>query len=346
MACIVNDTDAYQMNQRLIIDRIPVVIFLAFLFFIGTVGNAHVLAIFRKLPDKQSTYPLFIKVLAIVDLATCVLQIPMEIFDIVSPYSRAILKVCKVFRFKQTLLLSLSVLILVLIAYERFNRICRPLKDQMAISKAKCLIGAVVLVSVVQSIPAAFLYGNNTIKIEKNLTKTVCFIADEFMGSTFLLVTYGILCFEFVASACCIVLSYSFNKKTILAKRKNLLKRDLHVTDQTVLQISDEKNYIAGRKTIYPSQSYLSTMKTTKTLLLVSGLFVIVFMPFVVLTACIGSHPSFKDNMDADELTLYHIGIRLILINNVANPFIYGFTDNRFKRNLHACYRSCDWFLC
>ncbi|CAC5380236.1 unnamed protein product [Mytilus coruscus] len=319
--------------------RIPVVIFVALLVIVGIIGNLHVLILFRNISDKNSTYPLFVKILAVVDLVTCLVHMPLEIVDLMAPYSWFITKGCRVFRYNQIVLLTISIAVLVLIAVERYNRICRPLTPQMTTSKAKWISSYAIIASIIFSIPMLMLNGNHMIQFDNNVTGVDCFISDKYRDSPFLLATYAMLCFGFVMSAAIIIIAYALIIRTILKRRNSVMRFDSdRITSSTVS--SEMKSNSSLRLSNIPS-SFKGSMKSTKTLLIISLLFVIVFLPFVILTAYISSKPSFKTNMSDHEQILYHFGIRLILINNVANPFIYGFTDNRFKRNLKILYGSC-----
>ena len=110
------------------------------------------------------------------------------------------------------------------------------------------------------------------------------------------------------------------------------------------IENNDARKYIEPKNKIPACQdqhthAYLATLKTTYTLLLITFLFILLFLPFVILIACISSIRSFKEHMNDIELILYQISVRLILINNVARPFVYGLTDERFRQKLNSCYK-------
>lgn len=332
-------------TEKAIHQRLPVVIFIGVVMIIGVIGNVHVLLIFWKIDDKPSIYSIFVKALAFSDLATCVVHIPMEITDLMLPYTYIIVNGCKIFRYNQSFLLLVSVLLLALISYERYNRVCRIHKQQLNPTKAKRIICLVVAMSLIFTFPVYFINGHHIILLPGNVTGVMCFIADEYVGSTFLYFTYAILLLCFAVSALFITVSYIFILKFLLKKRKVVMKYcnniDSRRNSSQVIDFNEPIKFSCSEVVTKPcviGHERLRTVKTTKTLIIITGLFIIVFLPFVVLSACISSDPTFKDNMNTIEMTIYQIAIRLILINNVANPFVYGFTDKRFKQKLKLCY--------
>ncbi|CAC5380235.1 unnamed protein product [Mytilus coruscus] len=342
-----NMTNILQFEtEKAINQRLPVVVFIASVMIVGVIGNVHVLFIFWKLDKKPSIYSIFVKALAFVDLATCVVHIPMEITDLMLPYTYIIVNGCKIFRYNQSFLLLVSVILLALISYERYNRVCRIHKQQLNPTRAKRIIFLVVAMSIIFAFPVYFVNGHHIILLPGNVTGVMCFIADEYVGSTFLYFTYAILLLCFAVSASFIIVSYIFILKFLLKKRKVVMKYsgnniDRRRNSSQAIEFNEPIEFFCTEVVTKPGligHERLRTVKTTKTLIIITGLFIIVFLPFVVLSACISSNPSFKDNMNAIEMTIYQIAIRLILINNVANPFVYAFTDERFKQKLKLCY--------
>jgi hypothetical protein len=65
------------------------------------------------------------------------------------------------------------------------------------------------------------------------------------------------------------------------------------------------------------------------------------FAPYLILNVVNSLDKEFKENLSNLQLTFYQIGVRLLLINNVSNPFVYGFTDERFKNGMKRAY--CRW---
>lgn len=171
-----NVTDSIELRTaKAIHQRLPVVTFITILMVVGTVGNLHVLIIFSKIKDKKSTYPLFVKILAIVDLLTCLVHMPLEITDLLIPYTYGAVNGCKLMQYNQVALLSVSLSVLVLIANERYNRICRPYHSQMTSRRAGCYIVVGVTIAVLIALPMYFVNGHHVVYFPHNITGKMCF---------------------------------------------------------------------------------------------------------------------------------------------------------------------------
>lgn len=72
----------------------------------------------------------------------------------------------------------------------------------------------------------------------------------------------------------------------------------------------------------------------------ITVILMLVYAPYIVICLVKAYNTSFKDNLNGFHWTLYQIGIRLHMISNVANPFIYGFTDIGFRMACRTIYRK------
>ena len=130
----------------------PVVIFISFFMFVGIVGNSLTLYIylFRM---KSSTLQIFLVHLGFVDMIGCCLSVPLSMIYLILPYMYPSDFLCKL----QVLILyytcTASSFSLLVIAVERFNRVCRPLARQISTFNSKRIVVGVSLVSLLISIP-------------------------------------------------------------------------------------------------------------------------------------------------------------------------------------------------
>lgn len=166
-----------------------------------------------------------------------------------------------------------------------------------------------------------------------------------------MLFSLAILLLGFIASATYIIISYTFIIFTVLKCRQKVMKKDVglnqYISRDNVERQPGTTNYGKifyighAKNQEIQEHAYLAILKTTKTLLIITVLFTAVFMPFIILSSFIGNRLALKENKNNIELSVYQIAIRLVLINNVANPFIYAFNDVRFKKKLKLYYKSC-----
>ena len=147
--------------------RLPCIIYIGTVCFIGVLGNIHVIVAFSKPDIKPSTYTVFVKVLAVIDFTTCCIQMPLEIYDLTNAYTFYSEVGCTLFRFFNQVFTFSSDLTLLLIAFERYRRVCKPLKRQMSIytSKLLCVLG--IILSVIIAIPMYIIGVSNKFILNK-----------------------------------------------------------------------------------------------------------------------------------------------------------------------------------
>ncbi|KAL4218177.1 hypothetical protein ACF0H5_022913 [Mactra antiquata] len=80
--------------------------------------------------------------------------------------------------------------------------------------------------------------------------------------------------------------------------------------------------------------------KITRIMLTVTLVFVLSYTPTLVVTIWTVVQPEFWDLLDSNQTILCEFFLRLYLINNICNPFIYGFWDKRFKHEIVYIIRN------
>ncbi|XP_060064365.1 cholecystokinin receptor type A-like [Ylistrum balloti] len=185
--------DLYELNMYEALRRLPVVLFIGVLAFAGIIGNLHVLYIYCTF-FKPSTYRVFVLLLSIIDLLCCLVSMPFEMIDEIFPFSYSEIISCKIFRFINTAIAVASAFTLVLIASERYRRICRPYDTQMSETTAIYSSLGVVVAALVFTFPALYVYGRKTLPdlpvpgynvSVYNVTGFECTWGDHMEGSVF-----------------------------------------------------------------------------------------------------------------------------------------------------------------
>ncbi|WAR17303.1 CCH2R-like protein, partial [Mya arenaria] len=143
----------WDLNNKKAILFIPAIAFLGLLMILGTIGNILVLYFYGH-KSKPSPSTSFIFTLAVFDILSCVVGMPMEIADLRFFFNFKSEVACKILRFITHFASISSALSLVVIAVDRFRRICRPFQRQLHIKHVKHLCVSVGVVSVLLSWPA------------------------------------------------------------------------------------------------------------------------------------------------------------------------------------------------
>ena len=160
----------------------PVVIYLVLIILTGIVGNIHVLLVFSRKYKKNSTYRIFVLFLACIDLIVCVVCIPFDtlnfLFLFIIPE-----EICKVMQYISSSFTVSSVFILVIIAIERYRRVCYPLARQCTTKCAKKLCMAAVLISIVICLPNIWITGVIYVYVNDNTRASKCMTPLNMFGT-------------------------------------------------------------------------------------------------------------------------------------------------------------------
>ncbi|XP_059171046.1 muscarinic acetylcholine receptor M3-like [Physella acuta] len=139
---------------------LPVMVILGVLSLTGVIGNSLVCFVFAK-KFRQCSQNYLIIILAVFDLHSCIITIPYEIIDI-RFYVYYVFDtdiICKVMKFINAFFNTGSILILLVIAVDRYRKVCKPLSKQLRLPTIRGIVFLVILVSTCYSWPSIFLYG-------------------------------------------------------------------------------------------------------------------------------------------------------------------------------------------
>lgn len=73
------------------------------------------------------------------------------------------------------------------------------------------------------------------------------------------------------------------------------------------------------------------TRKVTMMLFIITIVFILSFIPHLVIIIWITVRPTVIDDLDPTSIAVYNVFLRSFVINNMANPIIYGFVDKKFR---------------
>ncbi|KAH3710594.1 hypothetical protein DPMN_070081 [Dreissena polymorpha] len=125
------DQSLWDLNNEKARLFVPAFTYVGAMMLLGTTGNALVLYFYGKL-TKPSPSTSFILALAAFDLLTCLAGMPMEIADLRYYYNFKSVEACKILRFVTHFSSISSGLTLLVIALDRYRRICHPFQTQLS----------------------------------------------------------------------------------------------------------------------------------------------------------------------------------------------------------------------
>lgn len=214
-------------------NKIPALIYMSSLILLGIVGNIVVILVYLK-KFRPSTTKIFIVAMAVFDLCSCTISMPFDFVDILNDFELDIPIGCKIMRFFLTIFTYGSVLVLIVVAIDRFRRVCRPYSRQMSVGDSKKGILVIVIVSSIVSIPNLIFYGRQTVMV-KGVTLVDCSIDDSFTQSKWPKMYFIFQGLCWFVSIVLLIVMYSFIIVNIRKANKRRSRFDTSFTSTTTL---------------------------------------------------------------------------------------------------------------
>ncbi|KAL3888002.1 hypothetical protein ACJMK2_000386 [Sinanodonta woodiana] len=218
-------TDLLQrMNDEISIMLIPVFVYMGVMMLTGFVGNALV-CYFYGYKTKTNPTTCFIVVLAVFDLMSCIISMPMEIVDIRFFYLFPDVTACKVLRTMTFVCTISSGIILIAIATERYRKICLPFKKQITVLQAKFICVISTLIAIVISWPSIVFYSVVPVDVPVPGSETIqaydCTTVKVESLRMYLLAFSGIQFLLFIISCIALIVLYVLIYKQLIRVKKN-----------------------------------------------------------------------------------------------------------------------------
>ena len=171
----------YELNNQEAIRLIPIISCLLIICILGLCGNGLSLYIFTTRFQKSNSRLFFIY-LSVVELFACLVLIP---FDVIAMFKQLVFTsdlLCVSYIFTLIFEVSIAADILVVIAIDRWRKICHPFQWQLSykVSVFLCLFN--ILAGFVYSLPSLWLYGVHTVQVQIadfNISGHECSINDS-----------------------------------------------------------------------------------------------------------------------------------------------------------------------
>ena len=162
-------------------------ILFCFYIVLGIIGNSFVIYIYH-FKFSRCNFKYFVIGLAVIDLLSCVTTIPGEVVvqRNLFNYPNSMMWLCKIKSYFNGFTVFTSAFILLLISFDRYRKVCRPLGWQMNPSRAKLGCFILFIVSVLLATPVTILWGKQTdvLTVEDyNVTVTRCDRANAYKNT-------------------------------------------------------------------------------------------------------------------------------------------------------------------
>ncbi|XP_078340788.1 alpha-2 adrenergic receptor-like [Crassostrea virginica] len=234
---------AYQELDILSDDRaityMPVILFLILVMIFGVLGNLLVLYIYCS-DSKRKPASNFIITMAVFDFLASSIAIPLDIYDMRFHYTFFNPIACKVFRYSESAFTNASSFILILIAIDRYLKICKPLLPESPLRSKLMCTGATVFGFLV-AVPTLWLFGINRRQIRhRKYCGFDCTVSDTYRNTKFNKIYFVLLLGIFFITL--FILSGIYIRIWIAIKtRRNSVIGDRPSTSHSSIKSNDSK---------------------------------------------------------------------------------------------------------
>ncbi|XP_060069720.1 orexin receptor type 2-like [Ylistrum balloti] len=316
-----NNTDLKDVNNAFMLRNIGGIILIGILTIFGVIGNFLVLWIYL-MRFRQSNYRTYVIWLSSLDMVNCLGVMPFYFTYLCFPLILGSKYICKTGRAGSYVINLSSALLLMVIAGDRYRKICSPNKRQLSGKQAKvcCFVG--LIVSIFLSWPTFVMFGKNAVEIGLNdLRGYRCLVEDEYADSMYMKVFQVIMSTIALTVTITLTLMYSLIVKGLYSHKKYFIGAQGSVKSRKACPIPAE---MLDR----------STRKSTMTLLAVTLSFILSFLPHHVLAIAFFMNKTFECSLGFSGGAAYYTFVWMVFFNTAADPVIYGFSDKRFRYEL------------
>lgn len=344
---------SHQVNKR----NVAAVVFVGLMIAVGLVGNILVIIVFT-LKYKKSTYRVYVLCLAFLDTLNCCFTLPFVVTYILFSQNFPSGALCKIGHFVGFYIGLASPFTLILIAFDRYRNICQPLCLQISEKKAKVYCVIVNIASLAMSWHVPVIYGNTEYQVPNtHLIVTRCYKEDNSIAQKITWWQYIILTAILVIVAVLLAVIYFIimirvqhkskyftQLQTAKGRAKSSTGNGRVSSNTSGSRNSDvsrtSSNFSNGDGTgAYVSKS-IQTRKTTLTFFIITTVYVLSSVIHHALAIVLHVVPNLECRMTFIQGTVFWTFFWTIFINNIANPFIYGLSDNRFRQHLKAFFHK------
>lgn len=339
------------LNDALVTLHIPAIVFLCILIVVGIIGNLFVLCVYCRYPP--SFFRVFILWLAAIDLIASCIGTPLLVVSMLVPYMFPSAQMCQSFRFVHEFLVVSSVFIFLFISIERHRAICTVERVGMNNRRVHIMCCLSCCIGLVVAIPAIFVYGDSTVDTGiNNITGSECFIDDTF-GDDFLpksyfiaqlvlwLFSFFVMLILYIRIGRRLQWHMKFTRSMSFRHQKHRPKSRLTHLDGSAADMSlESQEKLNVTQTGETTKVDRCAREITEMLFIVTVVFVISFLPHLVLIVLNSLNPNFSKDMNPAGVIVYNLFLRSFVVNNAANPVIFLKCQLDFRKDCMKLLKS------
>ena len=261
---------------------------------------------------------------------------------------------------------------MIFIFFNRYRKVCHPLKKQISARLAKGLCVVCLVLSFVMSSPATILYDRQIVQTAyDNVTGVKCGEASVFQGKPFMAYFNAVYIFVCLVLFISMTIIYSFMCKVIRAHLSlrsesgvvHFMKEadSIQSSEKSECAFTTSKEIRANRTTDknfrnrtlgsslnrpYRDHTSGTANRTSLMFLCITAIFFLSYIPHLLLKIVVFTVKDFYVDLSQTAQIMYNTFIWCFFINNVANPVVFLIFDRTFRQNLKAFYKrviSCKF---
>lgn len=366
------------VNEKFLRTFIPNIAVLGIYLLFGILGNIIVIVVYLCKMESSYDNKFFIPCLATGDILACIINgisaIVLHIFHIT--FYNVFL--CKLIWFSMTWSACGASLILVYIAFHRYMKICRPTSQWVLNHRKVTTVIILYIFAVIISSPLLYTSGVTTFNIvTMNQTNSTVYICERFDGklrkgwSLDVVLAYSIIeAILVVTIATSLVLLYMKVGFMLFKHFKNMLRKKSAKVQENISNISNHNLAMEGttpeasvestsnaglersvtksfnrgktqRRIIKKKMTFHQKHNYTYIFIAISAVCIATYTPRLLLMIL----ETFDENFwyrfhdNKPVLVLLNVLNRLYIVNNIANPILYGVFDKTFKTQLIKMFK-------
>lgn len=351
-----------EWNKELATELVPDTVCLAVYLIIGGLGNSLVVSVYVKRKHLNNEDRFFIPILAIIDLVACIVNCSFSMSINLLPVKYDSDFACKFMWFLAMYTTGSSAFTLMLIAIQRYLKLCKPFGKQMAHKWKKVYLGIILGGMVLVALPCFAFYGSAEVKSNGGDIKGLrC--TSVTAGLPKVALVYKALLFLLIfGTLIVLIVLYSLIGRVLYRQAKfswklNFTKEATSGTSESSTHETDDDNTHAYAK----SNQFQDTKKETDPqsqcfekrhssmtdarlrkhkapghrvtgiFMIIAGVFVVCFIPKLAMLIWESRKTDFWLTLTPSELGGYRFLYTFYIVNNIINPYLYGFLDKKFQ---------------
>ncbi|KAH9489860.1 hypothetical protein Btru_037316 [Bulinus truncatus] len=299
---------------------------------LGVAGNLLVFYIYH-FRWRSNTVTLFKRMLAVLDLCSLVLALPSLLYTVINTNSPSFLVNCIFMSFVALSTAIASGCVLVIIAADRFMKLCLLRKTGIGTVIAKKLFAASVLLACILNIPTVWIFGkSNVVFSNYNIKIGYCFIRTESKNGEIFIVYISMLSVVFMVVVAALLFLYT---KIIITLRKLAEKHE---------DLKRRPSLAGGAESLKKQKQTQVMQKSAIVFIAITVVFFASYSPYFVTMIISMVDQSVEGSMGPWLKAIYDLAKMCPLVNNVANPFIYSFTSEHFRKEVKNIFtfKTCQ----